>query len=261
MSRTKLIQGDCLNVLTKIPDKSIDMILADLPYSNKTTHNDWDKLIPMDKLWEQYKRVIKDRGAIVLFGQGKFSAQLIESQEKLYRYTLIWDKVRTTGFLNANRMPLRQHEDILVFYKKLPIYNPQMVEGGEPSHSRGSKWADKGSSMDKGKIYGSYKHENYTKAVQSNMKYPTSILTFSNVVNNGKRYHPTQKPVDLLEYLIKTYTNENDVVLDNTMGSGSTGVAAVNTNRNFIGIELNQEYFETAKERIDIQNRMKVNNE
>lgn len=238
--------------MKNIKDSSIDLILADLPYSNKTTHNDWDKIVPFEPLWSEYKRIIKDHGAIVLFGQGKFSAQLIESQEKLYRYTLIWDKVRTTGFLNANRMPLRQHEDILVFYKKLPTYNPQMVEGGEPSHSRGSKWAGKGTSMDKGKIYGSYKHEDYTKAAQSNMKYPTSILTFSNVVNNGKRYHPTQKPVDLLEYLIKTYTNEYDVVLDNTMGSGSTGVAAMNTNRNFIGIELNQKYFDTAKERIDV---------
>lgn len=248
---TKLLQGDCLELMKNIEDKSVDLILADLPYSNKTTHNDWDNLIPFESLWSEYKRVIKDNGAIVLFGQGKFSAQLIESQEKLYRYTLIWNKVRATGFLNANRMPLRQHEDILVFYKKLPTYNPQMVEGDEPSHSRGSKWASKGTSMDNDKIYGSYKHENYTASAKTNMKYPTSILTFKNVVNNVKRYHPTQKPVDLLGYLIKTYTNENDVVLDNCMGSGSTGVACVNTDRDFIGMELDKNYFNIATERIE----------
>ncbi|KRN10858.1 DNA-methyltransferase [Liquorilactobacillus mali] len=247
-----LQKGDCLEVMQKIPNGSIDMILCDLPYG-KVTHNKWDSIIPFDELWKEYKRVIKENGAIVLFGQNAFSAKLILSNERMYRYTLVWDKVRTTGFLNANRMPLRKHEDILVFYKKLPIYNPQMTEGGEPSHSRGKKWENKGNSMDNSKVYGSYDHKNYTKAQDSNMKYPTSIVTVSNIVNKD-RLHPTQKPVELLEYLIKTYTNENDLVLDNCMGSGSTGVACLNTSRRFLGIEKEDDYFYIAKERINSSN-------
>jgi site-specific DNA-methyltransferase (adenine-specific) len=175
------------------------------------------------------------------------------SNHKMFRYTLVWDKVRTTGFLNAKRMPLRRHEDILVFYKKLPTYNPQMVEGGEPSHSRGKKWADKGNAQDDGRIYGKYRHDYDAPSTKTNMKYPTSILQFSNRVQG--RLHPTQKPVDLLQYLIKTYTDEGMTVLDNTMGSGSTGVAAVSLNRNFIGMELNENYFKTAKERIEKADR------
>lgn len=245
----KLLQGDCLKLMEEVEDNSIDMILCDLPYG-KVTHNKWDNIIPFDDLWKEYKRVIKEHGAITLFGQNAFSAKLILSNEGMYRYTLVWDKVRTTGFLNANRMPLRKHEDILVFYKKLPTYNPQMTEGGEPSHSRGKKWENKGNSMDDGKIYGSYNHVNYTKSQDSNMKYPTSIITVSNIVNKD-RLHPTQKPVALLEYLIRTYTNENETILDNCMGSGSTGVACVNTNRDFIGMELEEKYFDIAKERIE----------
>jgi site-specific DNA-methyltransferase (adenine-specific) len=242
----KLLQGDCLELMKDIPDESIDMILCDLPYAK--THNEWDSVINMSKLWEQYNRIIKENGAIVLFGQTDFSAKLIVSNLKMFRYTLVWDKVRTTGFLNAKRMPLRQHEDVLVFYKKLPTYNPQMTEGGEPSHSRGNKFKDAGSIQDKGKVYGNYDHANVGDTKRTT-KYPTSILKFPNkVVGN---LHPTQKPVALLEYLIKTYTNENEIVLDNTMGSGSTGVAAINTNRNFIGIELDEEYFNTAKNRIE----------
>lgn len=136
----KLYNDDCLKVMPKLPDKSIGLILADLPYSNKITHNEWDILIPFEPLWANYKRLIKDNGAIILFGQGIFSAQLIISNPTMYRYTLVWNKVRRTGFLNANRMPLKQHEDILVFYKHLPTYNPQMVEGKEASHRRGKKW-------------------------------------------------------------------------------------------------------------------------
>lgn len=233
--------------MQKLPDHSIDLVLADLPYAK--THNHWDALIPFNPLWEQYNRILKERGAIVLFGQTDFSAQLIMSNPKMFRYTLIWDKVRTTGFLNAKRMPLRRHEDILVFYKKLPTYNPQMVEGGEPSHSRGKKWADKGNAQDDGRIYGKYRHDYNAPSTQTNMKYPTSILQFSNRVQGN--VHPTQKPVDLLEYLIKTYSNEGDVVLDNTMGSGSTGVAALNTGRRFIGMEIEDKYFEIAKQRIE----------
>lgn len=233
--------------MQKLPDHSIDLILADLPYSK--THNRWDSLIPFNELWEQYNRIIKKHGAIVLFGQTDFSAQLIMSNPKMFRYTLVWDKVRTTGFLNAKRMPLRRHEDILVFYKKLPTYNPQMVEGGEPSHSRGKKWADKGNAQDDGRIYGKYRHDYDAPSTQTNMKYPTSILQFSNRVQGN--VHPTQKPIELLEYLIKTYSNEGDIVLDNTMGSGSTGVAALNTGRRFIGMEIEDKYFEIAKQRIE----------
>ena len=248
MLNVNLQQGNCLELMKDIPDGSVDMILCDLPYG-KVTHNKWDNIIPFDKLWKEYKRVIKEHGAIILFGQNIFSAKLILSNERMYRYTLVWDKVRTTGFLNANRMPLRKHEDILVFYKKLPIYNPQMTEGGEPSHSRGKRWESKGNIMDGGKIYGSYNHASHTKSQDSNMKYPTSIVTVSNIVNKD-RLHPTQKPVELLEYLIKTYSNKDDTVLDNCMGLGSTGVACVNTNRNFIGMELDPKYFEIAKERL-----------
>jgi site-specific DNA-methyltransferase (adenine-specific) len=242
------MNGDCLELMKEIPDNSVDMILCDLPYSH--THNEWDSIIPFEPLWEQYNRIIKDNGAIVLFSQTDFTGKLMISNLKYFRYTLVWDKVRTTGFLNANKMPLRQHEDILVFYKKLPIYNPQMVEGGEPSHSRGKKWEDKGSVQDSGKIYGKYNHVNNSPSTQTNMKYPTSILRFSNIVNKD-RFHPTQKPVELLEWLIKTYTNEDCLVLDNCMGSGSTGVACVNTGRNFIGIELDKKYFEIAQNRIE----------
>lgn len=246
----KLYNDDCLEIMPKLPDHSIDLVLADLPYAK--THNHWDSLIPFDSLWEQYNRIIKDHGAIVLFGQTDFSAQLIMSNPKMFRYTLVWDKVRTTGFLNAKRMPLRRHEDILVFYKKLPTYNPQMVEGGEPSHSRGKKWAGKGNAQDSGKIYGKYQHDYDAPSTHTNLKYPTSILRFSNKVQGN--LHPTQKPVKLLEYLIKTYTNEDMTVLDNTMGSGSTGVACKNTNRNFIGIELDKKYFDIAEERINNAN-------
>ena len=242
-----LQQGDCLELMKSIESGSIDMILCDLPYGH--THNEWDCVIPLPPLWEHYERIIKQDGAICLFSQTDFTGRLICSNLSLFRYTLVWDKVRTTGFLNANKMPLRQHEDILVFYKKLPVYNPQMTEGGEPSHSRGKKWENKGSMLDDGKIYGKYRHTSDTPSAKSNMKFPTSILRFSNVVNKDK-FHPTQKPVELLEYLIKTYTNEGDTILDNCMGGGSTGVASVNTNRDFIGFELDEKYFETACKRI-----------
>lgn len=248
----KLFKGGCLELMKQIEDKSIDLILADLPYAK--THNHWDSLIPFDSLWEQYNRIIKDHGAVVLFGQTDFSAQLIISNLKMFRYTLVWVRARTTGFLNAKRMPLRRHEDIIVFYKKLPTYNPQMVEGGEPSHSRGKKWSGKGNAQDGVKIYSKYQHDYDAPSTHTNLKYPTSILRFSDKVQGN--LHPTQKPVELLEYLIKTYTNEGDHVLDNTMGSGSTGVAAVNTGRSFIGMELDDKYFKIAEDRL---NKVEIN--
>lgn len=236
----QLLHGDTIEHMKNLSDNSVDLILTDLPYG--TTRNKWDVIIPFDELWEQYNRVIKDNGAIILFGQGLFSAKLIMSNESMYRYSLVWDKILTTGFLNANRMPLRSHEDIIVFYKKLPTYHPQKFKGA-PNHGVGKSV---------GKIpttNNNYGNMITTDSDKSGMKYPKSILTFQKD-HPSTTVHPTQKPLALLEYLIKTYSNTGDVVLDNTMGSGSTGVACVNTGREFIGIELDDEYFEIAENRI-----------
>lgn len=230
----ELLNGDCLELMKNIPDKSIDMILCDLPYG--TTHNKWDNVIPMEPLWEQYNRIIKDHGAIILFSQMPFGASLIMSNPKMFRYEWIWEKNQPVGFLNAKKMPLRKHENILVFYKHLPTYNPQgLIELDEPIQ-------DEGTTNGKG-CYGVADKS----FIRTHKNYPTDIITFS----KDTGYHPTQKPVALLEYLIKTYTNEGDLVLDNCMGSGSAGVACVNTNRDFIGMELNEEYFKIACERIE----------
>lgn len=230
-----------------IPDKSIDMILCDLPYEvlhKNNPHAQWDRIIPFDKLWEQYNRVIKDNGAIVLFAQGMFTAELMMSNPKMWRYNLVWDKVQKNGFLNANRMPLRQHEDICVFYKQLPTYNPQMTkcEPHKRNHSKGSM-----AKQGKNSCYGNFV-EVLTKITDE--KYPTSIISIPKEHKVGNFFHPTQKPVALLEYLIRTYSNEGETILDNTMGSGSTGVAAKLLGRNFIGIEMNEEYFKIAQQRI-----------
>lgn len=242
-----LIHGDCLVEMQRIPDKSIDMVLCDLPYEvlNKGNKNaQWDRLLPFDKLWEQYERVIKDNGAIVLFAQGMFTAQLMMSNPKLWRYNLVWDKVLTSGFLNAKRMPLRSHEDICVFYKELPTYNPQMQEG-KPLHSKGSSYKEKELTNN---CYGSLGVTDDERKGSTD-KYPTSIVRFQKP-HPSIAVHPTQKSVELCEWLIKTYTNEGEIVLDNCMGSGTSGVASVNCNRRFIGIELNDEYFFTAERRI-----------
>ena len=236
----KVICGDCLEVMKDIPDKSIDMILCDLPYG--TTLNKWDSIIPLDLLWHEYERIIKDRGMICLTASEPFTSQLISSNYKLFKYDLIWDKKSTTGFLNAKRRPLRRHEQVLCFYKKLPIYNPIMEIRGKP-RNKGSYNKRKG---DGDSCYG--KFENIESF--NNTYYPTSILEFSNA-NQKDKLHTTQKPVELCEYLIKTYTNEGETVLDNCMGSGSTLVACINTNRNFIGIEKELKYFEIAKKRIE----------
>ena len=242
-----LRKGDCLEIMKDIPDKSIDAIICDLPYGvlNKANVNaKWDSVIPFVPLWTQYERVIKDSGAIILFGQGMFSAELMISNKKIWRYNLIWDKVAKTGFLNANRMPMRQHEDILVFYKKLCTYNPQMVkcEPHKRNHGKGKNEAPTNS------CYGKFVS---TPTIISDEKFPSSIISIPKPHKNTDYYHPTQKSIECLEYLIKTYTNEGDTVLDNTMGSGTTGVAAVNLNRSFIGIELDAGYFEIAENRIN----------
>ena len=237
----KVFNGDCLVVMKNIPDKSIDMILCDLPYG--VTKNKWDSVIDLELLWVQYERIIKDNGVIILHGQDKFSARLMLSNEKLHRYNLIWEKTTPTGHLNAKRMPLRSHEDLLVFYKSLPTYNPQKTSGHErkvssASHKRNSK---------KTTNYGEHGFTSY----DSTERYPKSVLKFATDKQKSS-LHPTQKPIALLEYLIKTYSNENDLILDNCAGSGSTGVACMNTGRNFLLIESNEEYYETIKNRLEI---------
>lgn len=237
----ELWHGDCLELMKDIPDGSIDMILCDLPYGI-TARNKWDTVIPFEPLWEQYNRIIKDNGAIVLFGSGMFTANLMKSNEKMWRYNLIWYKTTPTGFLNANKMPLRAHEDIVVFYKSLPVYNPQKTIG----HKRKVSTASHKRNCKVTKDYGVHGLTTY----DSTERFPTSILTFS-TDKQKVALHPTQKPVALCEWLVKTYTNEGETVLDSCMGSGTTGVACLNTNRNFIGIELDENYFEIAKERIE----------
>ena len=230
----KLLKGDCLELMKTIPDKSIDMILCDLPYG--TTRNKWDSVIPLDKLWEQYSRIIKDNGAIVLFSQMPFTAELVHSNLNLFKYEWIWQKENGTGFLNAKKMPLKIHENIEIFYKKTPTYNPQMRKGFKPY----SQMSGRGSS--------NYGEQIRVQTINDGERYPIDIIEFK---RDKEKLHPTQKPIELLEYLIKTYTNENETVLDNCMGSGSTGIACLNTNRNFIGIELDDGYFKIAQERIE----------
>lgn len=239
----RLFYGDCLEVMNQISSKSVDMILCDLPYG--VTQNSADIPIPFGALWEQYERIIKDNGAIVLFGQGLFYVDLVNSNRKLFRYDLCWNKVLTTGFLNAKRMPLRQHEQIAVFYKKLPTYNPQM-RTGKPLHSKGKGYK---TAPLINRNYGDF-HTTDDSRAGSTEKYPTSIVTYCKP-HPANAKHPTEKPVELLESLIRTYTNEGDVVLDNCMGSGSTGVACAKTNRNFIGIELDENHFDLARKRIE----------
>lgn len=228
-------QGDCLELMKDIPDGSIDMILCDLPYG--TTKNKWDSIIPLDRLWEQYERIIKDNGCIALFAQTPFDKVLGVSNLKLLKYEWIWGKDNGTGFLNAKKMPLKIHENILIFYKNTPIYNPQMRKGFKPYSQKSGR--------------GSSNYGEQIRVITENNgdRYPIDIIQFKRDKN---KLHPTQKPVSLLEYLIKTYTKEGETVLDNCMGSGSTGVACQNTNRNFIGFELDEKYFNIAKERLGV---------
>lgn len=227
--------------MKELPIESIDMVLCDLPYG--VTKNKWDKPIPLSKLWAEYKRIIKPNGVIALFGQGKFFAELIISNIKWYRYDLVWDKVNPTGFLNARRMPLRRHEQIAIFYKSLPKYNPQFTYGN-PLHSRGKSYLLKDA---KNQNYGYFKCNEDTR-VGSTEKFPTSLIKIFK--NHSRQNHPTEKPIELLEYLIKTYTDENELVLDNCIGSGSTAIACIKTKRNYIGYELESEYCSIAERRI-----------
>ena len=237
---------DCIEGMQLLPDKCIDAIIADLPYGvlnkgNKSSQ--WDKMIPLEALWEQYNRIAKKGCPIILFSQGMFTAKLIMSQPDKWRYNLVWEKDRVSGHLNARRMPLRQHEDIVVFYDSQPVYNPQMRPclPAERNHTR------RDVETFTNRCYGSL------KAVPVRItddKYPTSVLHFPKEHRKGCFYHPTQKPVALVEYLIKTCSNPGDLILDNAIGSGTTAVAAVNTGRHFIGYEIMSEYCEIANQRI-----------
>ena len=239
----KLIQGNCLEIMQKIPDNKIDMILCDLPYG--TTKCKWDILIPFDKLWEQYNRITKDRAAIVLFGTEPFTSELIMSNLKQYRQKLTWLKTMPTNHFNAKKQFMNWTEDIVIFYKKLPTYNPQMRTDGKFT---GSKVQHTHTDRKKGVYVKTGEKEGYVHKSNNGLFYPKSVLEFANPNHNS--LHPTQKPIALCEYLIKTYTNEGDLVLDNCMGSGTTGIACKNLGRDFIGIELDEEYFNIAKERI-----------
>ena len=241
MKNYQLFHGDCLEIMKEIPDHSVDMILCDLPYG--VTHNKSDIIIPFEPLWAQYKRITKPNGCIALFGQGLFYVDLVNSNRQMFRYDLVWDKILTSGFLNAKKMPLRQHEQIAIFYTEPPVYNPQFSEG-KPSHDQGTKYLSKEPNNNN---YGDYRP---VKTELTTKKYPTSIIRFQKP-HPSKAMHRTEKSIECLEYLIKTYTNEGDTVLDNCMGAGSTGLACMRCNRRFIGIELDNQYYQIAESRLD----------
>lgn len=225
----ELHNGDCLEVMKAIPDGSVDMVLADPPYG--TTACKWDSIIPLEPMWEQLKRIIKPNGAIVMTASQPFTTALIGSAVDIFKYSWVWEKSLKVGFQNANRRPLKKHEDVCVFNTK--SYNPQGLMPYGKENKRSSV----------GEFSSGVNEQKYT---QKYTNYPDSVLRFASQVG----LHPTQKPVALMEYLIKTYTNEGEKVLDFTMGSGTTGVACVNTNRSFIGIELDKNYFDIASARI-----------
>jgi site-specific DNA-methyltransferase (adenine-specific) len=255
MSNIKLFKGDCLELMKNIPDRSIDAIITDPPYG--TTACKWDSVIPFDLMWEQINRIIKDNGAIVLFGSEPFSSALRMSNIKNYKYDWIWHKNMGGGFATAKKQPLKRHEIISVFYTKQCTYNPQMQSYSESTKKRFKQGeylnTTKQSLNPTGEILNLKRNEycvDYLKGT-----YPTSVKFYKRPnTANGNSLHPTQKPLELMEYLIKTYTNENETVLDFTMGSGTTGVACKNLNRNFIGIEMDDKYFDLAKNRIENYN-------
>lgn len=241
MSDLELWFGDCLVEMYRIPDHSVDLILADLPYG--TTHCKWDSPIDLDKLWKQYKRVRKDNAAILLFAQLPFDKVLGMSNLQELRYEWIWEKTQATGHLNSKKMPLKSHENVLVFYKSLPVFHPQKTQGHKPINSYTKYVATQNNT----EIYGTMKLE--ISGGGETDRFPRSVQMFSSD-KQTLHLHPTQKPLALLEYLIKTYSDEGMVVLDNTMGSGSTGVAARNLNRKFIGIENDKKYYTLAVQRL-----------
>ena len=241
----QLILGDCLEKMKDIPDKSIDMILCDLPYG--TTACKWDTIIPFDKLWEQYERIIKPNGAIVLTASQPFTSALVMSNPKMFKYEWIWEKTIATNFMFVKKQPAKKHENILVFYKKQPTYNVQF-ESGTPYYDKRTHRYKNGIGCERESIADVMK-QGVKKPIQNEGKrYPSTIQKFSN--GNNSNIHPTQKPVALFEYLLKTYSNENMTIFDPCMGSGTTGVACQNLNRKFIGIEKDETYFKIAQDRI-----------
>lgn len=232
---------DCLEGMKLIDDKSIDMILCDLPYG-VTARNKWDSIIPFEPLWEQYERIVKDNGAMVFTARQPFTTDLIQSNRKLFKYTMIWRKNLKSGNLNARKRPMVGFEDIVVFYKNQPTYNPQKIPRTTQVKS-GNKFNSKSTN------YGKQKEEYIDR--QSDWLMPDDVLEIKCVHNSSGKLHPTQKPVELFEWFIKTYTNESDLVLDNCIGSGTTAISCINTNRNYIGFELDKNYFNLANERID----------
>jgi len=242
--KKEILLGDCLELMKDIPNGSIDMILCDLPYG--TTACKWDTIIPFDKLWEQYERIIKPNGAIVLTASQPFTSALVMSNPKMFKYEWIWDKVKPTGMLNASHQPLRRHENILVFCKQKSVYNPQKIQNPKGIEKRSLYKYQR--ENEGGETVGEIKQGGVSNNYEADKLLPVSIQQFS---KDNKPIHPTQKPLDLFEYLIKTYTNENDLVLDNCAGSGTTGIACINTNRNYILIEKEQKYFDVINERID----------
>jgi site-specific DNA-methyltransferase (adenine-specific)/modification methylase len=234
----QVIEGDCLEKMGQIPSKSIDMILCDLPYG--TTQNHWDSIIPLDQLWKHYDRIIKDNGVIALTSQGLFTAHLMLSNPKLFKYKMTWVKSKPTNFLNAKKQPLRKHEDICIFYKSQPLYNPQMTYG-EP-YNKGIR---------KNQLTGSYGEFKTVEVKSNGERYPTDVIYYKTAESEGEVYHPTQKPVELGRYLVRTFTKKGDVVLDNACGSGSFLVSALLEGREFIGIEKNEETYQFKKHKTD----------
>jgi site-specific DNA-methyltransferase (adenine-specific) len=232
----ELFLGDCLDVLPTLDENSVDMVLVDLPYGQ--TACKWDSIIDLDEMWKQLKRVAKPTTPFIFFTTTKFGYELIKSNPKWFRYDLVWEKTMSVGFLSANKMPLRSHEMMYVFYEKLPTYKPQKTQG-KPYVKKGL--------CKNGAVYGGNEYEK--SAINTGDRHPTSVVKVSN--SNHKSKHPTQKPVELCEWLVKSYSNEEDVVLDFTMGSGTTGVACMNTNRRFVGVERDADYFKICVERID----------
>lgn len=245
MELNKIYLGDCLELMPLIPDKSIDMILCDLPYG--TTACKWDVIIPFEPLWEQYKRIIKDNGVIVLTASQPFTSALIMSNVKMFKYEWIWDKKRGSNFMTAKTQPIKEHENILVFYKNTPTYNPIKISRKSNRFNRSYDFETLS-----GEVYGNIKPRQRINMTELRM--PKSILEFPLEVNNQfkkQRFHPTQKPVSLFEYLIKTYTNEGETVLDNCAGSGTTAIACINTNRNYILMEKEKKYFDLSGKRVE----------
>lgn len=238
-SSSYLFEGDCLKIMKKIASKTVNLVLCDLPYG--TTQNNWDSVIPFEALWEQYERILAPHGAVILMSQGYFTARVILSNEKWFKYKITWVKSKATNFLNAKKQPLRKHEDICVFYPSQPNYTPQMSDGTP---------YDKG--VRKNQLTGSYGDFNPSHIKSEGKRYPTDVIYFKTAESEGKVWHPTQKPIELGRYLIKTFTNQGDIVLDNACGSGSFLVAAACENRKFIGIELNQELSMFKGKKVDM---------